>query len=129
MSCASRSFTLKVAYVKSQGYFITSPFFNLIIVMIALHTETMPFVTQMAGTCFDKPYSVHKIAEVPIIFTRNGRGAMVLMSLDRYSRMAQMEYVERALDEADLYAQTHDEKMTHEDVFSKVSAKINGKNV
>lgn len=62
----------------------------------------------------------------PIVFTKNGRGSMVLMSLDRYSKMAHLEYVERALDEADAYAKSHTEDVTHGEVFSKIKSKING---
>ena len=62
----------------------------------------------------------------PIIFTKNGRGSMVLMSLDKYTKMAHLEYVEQALDEADAYAKTHSESMTHDEVFSKIKSKING---
>jgi len=62
----------------------------------------------------------------PIIFTKNGRGSMVLMSLDRFSKVASMEYIEEALDEADHYAEHHAENQSHEDIFSKIRTKING---
>jgi prevent-host-death family protein len=62
----------------------------------------------------------------PIIFTKNGRGSMVLISLDRYSRMAHLDYIEQSLDEADSYAQSNAENMTHEDVFARLRTKING---
>lgn len=62
----------------------------------------------------------------PIIFTKNGRGSMVLMSLDRYSRMTNLDHTEQALDEADDYAKTNFEDMTHEDVFSQIKEKLNG---
>lgn len=62
----------------------------------------------------------------PIIFTKNGRGSMVLLSLDRYTSLAHMEYIEQALDEADKYAQNHSEDIKHEDVFSKIRAKLDG---
>ena len=62
----------------------------------------------------------------PIIFTKNGRGSMVLMSLDKYSKLTHLEYVERALDEADAYAKGHPETMTHDEVFSKLKSKLNG---
>lgn len=65
-------------------------------------------------------------SDAPIIFTKNGRGSMVLMSLDRYSKMTNLAYIEQALDEADAYAATHSEDMTHEDVFSQIREKING---
>jgi len=58
-------------------------------------------------------------SDKPIIFAKNGRGSMVLMSLDKYSKMAHLEYIERALDEADVYAKKHPENMTHDEVFSK----------
>lgn len=37
----------------------------------------------------------------PIIFTTNGKASMVTMSFDKFSKMAHLDYVERALDEAD----------------------------
>lgn len=62
----------------------------------------------------------------PIIFTTNGRASMVTMSFEQFSKMAHLDYVEQALDEADAYAKDHKENLTHQDVFSKISAKING---
>jgi prevent-host-death family protein len=62
----------------------------------------------------------------PIIFTKNGRGSMVLMSLDKYSKLMHLSYVEQALDEADAYAQSHVENMTHDEVFSSLKRKVNG---
>jgi prevent-host-death family protein len=61
-----------------------------------------------------------------IIFTVNGKASMAVMSFDRYSKMAHLDYVERALDEADTYAESHAENLTHDEVFSKIKAKING---
>jgi prevent-host-death family protein len=62
----------------------------------------------------------------PIIFTRNGRGSMVLISLDRYSKMSHLDYIEQSLDKADNFAKAHSETMTHEVVFAKLRAKVNG---
>jgi prevent-host-death family protein len=61
-----------------------------------------------------------------IIFTVNGKASMAVMSFDRYSKMAHLDYVERALDEADTYAESQEENLTHDEVFSKIKAKING---
>jgi len=61
-----------------------------------------------------------------IIFTTNGRASMVTMSFDKFSKLTHLDYIERALDEADTYAENHTENLTHEDVFSKINAKING---
>ena len=44
----------------------------------------------------------------------------------RYEKMTNLVYIEQALDEADAYADTHSEDMTHEDVFSRIREKING---
>lgn len=65
-------------------------------------------------------------SDKPIIFTKNGRGSMVLVSLDRYSRMAHLDYIEQSLDEADSYARSNSENMKHEAVFTKLRTKING---
>ena len=62
----------------------------------------------------------------PILFTTNGQASMVTMSFDKFSKMAHLDYVERALDEADAYAESHPEELTHEDVFSRIKEKING---
>lgn len=64
--------------------------------------------------------------DTPIIFTKNGRGSMVLMSLDRYSKLTHLSYIEQALDEADAYAKNNPESMTHNEVFSSLKRKING---
>ena len=63
----------------------------------------------------------------PIIFTTNGKASMVTMSFDKFSKMAHLDYIEHALDEADTYAKKHTEDLTHEDVFSKIKSKINVK--
>ena len=62
----------------------------------------------------------------PVIFTVNGRASMVTMSFDKFSKLAHLDYVERALDEADAYAEDHAENLTHDDVFSKIKAKLHG---
>jgi prevent-host-death family protein len=62
----------------------------------------------------------------PVIFTTNGRASMVTMSFDKFSKMAHLDYIEHALDEADAYAKDHAETLTHKDVFSKINAKANG---
>ncbi|SKB79672.1 prevent-host-death family protein [Lachnospiraceae bacterium] len=59
----------------------------------------------------------------PVFLTKNGYGSMVVMSIDAYSRMTRN--VEQALDEADEYASKHSERMTHDEVFSKLRSQIN----
>ncbi len=59
----------------------------------------------------------------PVFLTKNGYGSMVVMSIDTYSRMNRN--VEQALDEADTYAETVTERMTHEEVFDKLRRRVN----
>lgn len=60
----------------------------------------------------------------PVFLTKNGYGSMVVMSLESYSRMNRN--VEQALDEADDYAESNPERMTHEDVFGRIRRSVNG---
>ena len=62
----------------------------------------------------------------PIIFTTNGQASMVTMSFEKFTKMAHLDYIEHALDEADAYAKENSEDLTHEDIFSKIKAKVNG---
>lgn len=62
----------------------------------------------------------------PVIFTTNGKASMVTMSFDKFSKMAHLDYIEDALNEADAYASSHTENLTHDEVFSKINAKLNG---
>lgn len=61
----------------------------------------------------------------PIIFTTNGKASLVTMSFEKFSKLTHLDYVENALDEAEAYAEKHSEDLTHEDVFSRIKAKIN----
>jgi prevent-host-death family protein len=57
----------------------------------------------------------------PVYLTKNGYGAMVVMSIESYSRLT--DPVERALDEADLAARTDDRRMNHKEVFDKLRSR------
>lgn len=61
----------------------------------------------------------------PVYLTKNGYGSMVVLSLEQYSRLT--DSVELALDEADRYAATTSERLTHEEVFSRLRSAVNGK--
>ena len=58
-----------------------------------------------------------------IVNTKNGYGAMVVLSLDMYSRLT--DGVEAALDEADRMAEKDSRRMNHEEVFGSLRRKIN----
>ncbi len=60
----------------------------------------------------------------PVYLTKNGYGAMVVMSLEKYAELT--EDVELKLDEADKAAAIDDTRYTHEEVFSKIREKIDG---
>ena len=60
----------------------------------------------------------------PVYLTKNGYGSMVVMSLDKYVEL--VDDVELKLDEADYYAAVSDVRYSHDDVFTKLKAGING---
>ena len=58
----------------------------------------------------------------PVFLTKNGHGSMVLMSLEQYSALT--DQVTSALDEADAIAATDPRRLTHEEVFADIRARI-----
>ena len=60
----------------------------------------------------------------PVYLTKNGYGAMVVLSLEAYSKLT--DGVETALDEADRYASENEKRYTHEEVFSNLRRRVNG---
>ena len=60
----------------------------------------------------------------PVYLTKNGYGAMVVLSLEAYSRLT--DGVETALDEADRVALDDERRFTHEEVFSNLRRRVNG---
>ena len=67
-----------------------------------------------------------------VYLTKNGYGSMVVMSLEKYSKLMSNieynEYIENALDEAEeQLADPNTKYLTHEEVFSKARRIINGK--
>lgn len=60
----------------------------------------------------------------PVYLTKNGYGAMVVLSLEAYSRLT--DGIEAALDMADNAAEEDDRRYTHEEVFSNLRRRVNG---
>ena len=60
----------------------------------------------------------------PVYLTKNGYAAMVMLSLEAYSRLT--DGIEAALDMADKAAEEDDRRYTHEEVFSNLRRRING---
>ncbi len=61
----------------------------------------------------------------PVYLTKNGYGAMVVLSLEQYSRLT--NNIEEMLDAADAQAAKSDERLSHDEVFGKVRKKLNEK--
>ncbi|MDO4322184.1 MAG: type II toxin-antitoxin system Phd/YefM family antitoxin [Lachnospiraceae bacterium] len=61
----------------------------------------------------------------PVYLTKNGYGAMVVMSLEQYSLLT--DSIEKRLDEADWMAQMNEERLSHETVFQNIRGAIHGK--
>ncbi|MCL2486628.1 MAG: type II toxin-antitoxin system Phd/YefM family antitoxin, partial [Oscillospiraceae bacterium] len=55
----------------------------------------------------------------PVYLTKNGYGAMVVMSLDKYAQLTD-DGIETKLDEADRAAAISDVRYTHEEVFGRL---------
>ncbi len=59
-----------------------------------------------------------------VFLTKNGYGSMVVMSIEQYSKLKDM--LEMKLDEADYQAEMSSERLSHEDVFTKLRGRVNG---
>lgn len=60
----------------------------------------------------------------PVYLTKNGYGAMVVLSIEAYSNL--IDGVEEALDLADAAAAENDARLSHDEVFGKLKAMVNG---
>ncbi len=59
-----------------------------------------------------------------VYLTKNGYGSMVVMSIEQYSKLK--DALDMKLDEADYQAENTTERLTHEEVFSKLRGRVNG---
>ena len=60
----------------------------------------------------------------PVYLTKNGYGAMVVLSIEAYSKL--IDSAEAALDEAEFAAENDSRRYTHEEVFGGLRRRING---
>lgn len=60
----------------------------------------------------------------PVYLTKNGYGTMVVLSIEAYSNL--VDGVEEALDLADATATENDKRLSHDEVFGKLRAMVNG---
>jgi prevent-host-death family protein len=61
----------------------------------------------------------------PVYLTKNGYGAMVVLSIEEYSNL--IGDVETKLDEEDKAAAASEERLNHDDVFKNARSVINGR--
>lgn len=61
----------------------------------------------------------------PVYLTKNGYGAMVVVSLEEYANLT--ENIEMKLDEADRQATMTEERLSHKEVFGNIRSAIYGK--
>ena len=61
----------------------------------------------------------------PVYLTKNGYGAMVVLSLEEYASLT--DNIEMKLDEADRQAAETNERLSHERVFKNARSAIHGK--
>lgn len=61
----------------------------------------------------------------PVFLTKNGYGSMVVLSMEAYSRLT--DSVEAALSEADAAAASDPTRLSHEEVFSRLKGRVNGR--
>ncbi|WP_337554108.1 type II toxin-antitoxin system Phd/YefM family antitoxin [Massilicoli timonensis] len=61
----------------------------------------------------------------PVYLTKNGYGAMVVLSLEEYASLT--DSVEMKLDEADRQAAATNARLSHETVFSRARNAVHGK--
>ena len=55
------------------------------------------------------------VREGPVFLTKNGYGMLVTMTIEEYERL--LDPLERLLDETDEYCRTHNERLSHSQVF------------
>ena len=60
----------------------------------------------------------------PVYLTKNDHGSMVVLSLEKYAELT--DDIELKLDEADRESDSTDIRHTHDEVFSRVRARVNG---
>lgn len=61
----------------------------------------------------------------PVYLTKNGYGAMVVLSLEEYAKLT--DSIEIKLDEADRQAAMTEERISHDTLFRNVRSAIHGK--
>lgn len=62
----------------------------------------------------------------PIVLTKNGYSSMVVMSIETYDKLTNID-IEEALDAADFDAKNNPTRYTHEEVFDNLREKIKRK--
>ena len=69
---------------------------------------------------------VHETTE-PVFLTKNGYGDIVVMSIEAYERKLFQSEIYFKLKEAELEARASDKRLSHEEVFSDLKARLANK--
>lgn len=83
-------------------------------------------VSDLRNNFADISRTVHESGE-PVFLTKNGRGDMVVMSMEAFERSQFDGEVYFKLKEAELEAKTTDKRFTHDEVFSGLRRKLQEK--
>jgi len=94
--------------------------------MINIREELMPAIPKIrpVSDLRNKFPAIERIVNEgqPVYLTKNGYGAMVVLSLEQYAILT--DDVELKLDEADKAADLSDKRMTHDEVFAKYKGNV-----
>lgn len=80
-------------------------------------------VSDLRNHFADISKTVHESSE-PVFLTKNGRGDMVVMSMETYERLQFDSEVYFKLKEAELEAKTTGQRFSHEEVFSDLKRQL-----
>jgi len=80
-------------------------------------------VSDLRNHFADISKTVHESSE-PVFLTKNGRGDMVVMSMETYERLQFDSEIYFKLKEAELEAKTTGQRFSHEEVFSDLKRQL-----
>ncbi|NLZ51554.1 MAG: type II toxin-antitoxin system Phd/YefM family antitoxin [Thermoanaerobacteraceae bacterium] len=83
-------------------------------------------VSDLRNNFADISRIVHETQE-PVFLTKNGYGDMVVLSMEAYERKLFESEIYFKLKEAELEAKTTEKRLSHEEVFKELKARLSDK--
>ena len=83
-------------------------------------------VSDLRNNFADISRIIHETQE-PVFLTKNGYGDMVVMSMEAYERKLFESEIYFKLKEAELEAKTTEKRLSHEEVFKELKARLSDK--